>query len=103
MRSVVEELESGHRGLTLNILFRRDEDGTVVAECLEIPGCMSQGNTEDETKANIVDAINDCLAVMMEDAISAGRCSSESFNFVGIEKQEKVQVEAPRILVPVCA
>jgi len=87
---------------TLNIVFRKDEDGGFVAECLEIPGCLSQGDTEEEAKANIFDAINACLAVMLEDAIKAGG-PARSKNFVGIEKQETVVIDSPHILQPLCA
>lgn len=44
----------------------RDEDGMFIAECLAIPGCVSQGSTEAEAEANIADAIRECLAVRAE-------------------------------------
>lgn len=37
------------------------EDGGYVAECPIIPGCISEGDTLDETLANIKDAIEGCL------------------------------------------
>jgi len=40
------------------------EDGYIVAECLEIPGCLSQGKTKEEALQNIQDAIRECLSVM---------------------------------------
>ena len=39
----------------------RDETGMIVAECPAIPGCVSQGRTEDEALANIREAIEACL------------------------------------------
>jgi predicted RNase H-like HicB family nuclease len=45
------------------------EDGYVVAECLEIPGCLSQGKTREEALQNIQDAIRECLSVMLEDLV----------------------------------
>ncbi|MGO8735102.1 MAG: type II toxin-antitoxin system HicB family antitoxin [Terriglobia bacterium] len=42
------------------------EDGYVVAECLEIPGCLSQGKTREEALQNIQDAIRECHSVMRE-------------------------------------
>ena len=39
----------------------RDETGMIVAECPAIPGCISQGRTEDEALANIREAIEACL------------------------------------------
>ena len=44
----------------------QDEDGVYIAECSSIPGCVSQGQTESEAEANIVDAIRECLAVRAE-------------------------------------
>jgi len=39
----------------------RDETGMIVAECPAIPGCVSQGQTEQEALANIREAIAGCL------------------------------------------
>ena len=39
----------------------RDETGMIVAECPAIPGCVSQGRTEDEAIASIQEAIAACL------------------------------------------
>jgi predicted RNase H-like HicB family nuclease len=43
------------------ISLDRDETGMIVAECPSIPGCVSQGKTEDEALANIREAIVACL------------------------------------------
>jgi predicted RNase H-like HicB family nuclease len=48
--------------MKLVVTLQRDETGTVVAECPAIPGCISQGRTEDEAMANIREAIEGCLA-----------------------------------------
>ena len=42
-------------------------DGFVIAKCLEIPGCASQGATREEALANLADAIELCLDTMLED------------------------------------
>jgi predicted RNase H-like HicB family nuclease len=39
----------------------RDETGIIVAECPAIPGCVSQGATEEEALRNIREAIEGCL------------------------------------------
>lgn len=44
----------------------RDEDGAWIAECPSIPGCVSQGNTREETLNNIREAIAACLEVRAE-------------------------------------
>jgi predicted RNase H-like HicB family nuclease len=37
------------------------EDGSYVAECPAIPGCISEGDTVEESLANIKEAIEGCL------------------------------------------
>ena len=44
----------------------QDEDGAWIAECLSIPGCVSQGDTEQEAVSNLQDAIRECLEVREE-------------------------------------
>lgn len=48
------------------ITISRDEDGVFIAECPAIPGCVSQGRTENEAEKNIQEAIRDCLEVRAE-------------------------------------
>ncbi len=48
------------------ITIARDEDGVYIAECPSIPGCVSQGATEQEAERNIQDAIKECLEVRAE-------------------------------------
>ncbi len=58
------------RKLTV-ILERDDLDGGWVAECLELPGCVAQGETEEEVTSNIVDAIGAVITVHMEQQIDS--------------------------------
>ncbi|MBY0496471.1 MAG: type II toxin-antitoxin system HicB family antitoxin [Cyanobacteria bacterium] len=48
---------------TFSVTLSRDEDDYVIAECPEIPGCVSQGRTRAEAMDNIRDAIRECLVV----------------------------------------
>ncbi|MBW4646668.1 MAG: type II toxin-antitoxin system HicB family antitoxin [Goleter apudmare HA4340-LM2] len=48
------------------ITISQDEDGIFIAECLSIPGCVSQGKTEQEAEQNIQEAIKECLVVRAE-------------------------------------
>lgn len=48
------------------VTITQDEDGTYIAECPAVPGCVSQGATRDEAGRNIEDAIRECLAVRQE-------------------------------------
>ncbi|MGD1001457.1 MAG: type II toxin-antitoxin system HicB family antitoxin [Candidatus Brocadiia bacterium] len=47
--------------MKLIITLERDETGMLVAECPAIPGCVSQGQTEEEAVANIREAIAACI------------------------------------------
>jgi len=48
------------------VTMDRDEDGMFIIECPSIPGCVSQGKTEQEAIENIKDAIKQCLEVRAE-------------------------------------
>jgi predicted RNase H-like HicB family nuclease len=53
--------------MQLSIVIRPDhKDGGYVAECLEIPGCLSQGETIEETLVNIKEAAEGCLLSMVQ-------------------------------------
>jgi len=52
--------------MKFTITIARDEDGMFIAECASIPGCISQGKTEEEAQLNIQDAIKQTLAVRAE-------------------------------------
>ena len=47
--------------MKLVVTLERDETGMIVAECPAIPGCVSQGKTEDEALDNIREAIAACV------------------------------------------
>ncbi len=47
--------------MQFNIVIERDEDGRYVAECLYLPGCLSEGETLKEAMENIGEAIVGCL------------------------------------------
>jgi predicted RNase H-like HicB family nuclease len=49
--------------MKFNVTIYQDEDGMFIAECPSIPGCISQGRTEEEAQKNIQDAIKECLIV----------------------------------------
>jgi predicted RNase H-like HicB family nuclease len=69
-----------------------------VAECLEIPGCISEGETKEEAEANIKDAVRGCLSVIFEDCIrEISLRRSKSISYVGISSQETVRVTVPEL------
>ena len=47
--------------MKLVVTLQRDETGVIVAECPAIPGCVSQGHTEEEALQNVQEAIRGCL------------------------------------------
>jgi predicted RNase H-like HicB family nuclease len=52
--------------MKLLITIYQDEDGVYIAECPSIPGCVSQGSSEEEAEKNTRQAIQECLAVRAE-------------------------------------
>ena len=55
--------------MKLPIAIWQDEDGVYIAECPAIPGCVSQGRTEEEVRRNIREAIRECLEVRREQGL----------------------------------
>jgi len=51
--------------MKLPVTLERDETGMMVAVCRAIPGCVSQGRTEQEALANIIG----CLEVRAEQGL----------------------------------
>ena len=55
------------------VILRPGEDGFIVVECPSLPGCISQGETEEEALANIREAIE----LWIEDAQEHGELIPE--------------------------
>ena len=53
--------------LSYAVIFEKAEEGGYVAFVPALPGCMTQGETFEETKENIKDAISGYVAVLKED------------------------------------
>lgn len=54
--------------MKLQVIIEKDESGYYVAEVPALPGCVSQGKTLAEAKANIREAITGWLQVMNDKA-----------------------------------
>ena len=52
---------------TFHVIVRKAEEGGYWAEVLELLGCMSQGETQAETLANVQAAIVDVIRTYIED------------------------------------
>ena len=46
---------------TFRAVVHKAEEGGYWAEVLELPGCVSQGETRGELRENVTEAILDCL------------------------------------------
>ena len=69
MNRLVNKIISGH-DLTFNLEFQRDdESGWFAVSVVELPGCVSQGPTIDEAKANIANALEAYMEVLLENVI----------------------------------
>lgn len=47
--------------LRLTIVYEPGEDGWIVASVPEVPGALSQGETREEARANVIDALRGIL------------------------------------------
>ena len=85
--------------VNLTMLLRKYEDNGetyFVAECLEIPGCVADGDTEDEAATNLSGAIQACVEVLFEDSLKrAAKGAAPGRDYVGITSQRSVQVAVP--------
>lgn len=86
---------------SLTMLMRRyDEDGETyfVAECLEIPGCVADGETEDIAADNLNEAMKACVGVIFEDCLKMAKSRAlPRRDFVGITSQRTVEFSAPEL------
>jgi len=55
--------------MKFTVTLDRDEDGVWVAECLAIPGCVSQGSTREKALENVEEAIQLCLETRAENGL----------------------------------
>ncbi len=55
--------------MEFKIILRQGEDGLYTVTCPSLPGCISQGKTEEEAKRNIKEAIELHLKSLAEDGM----------------------------------
>jgi len=65
---IYDKICLGGEPMKLEVIIEQDETGYYVAEVPALPGCVSQGKTIAEAKANIKEAIMGWLKVMNERA-----------------------------------
>lgn len=54
--------------MKFHITIEKDEDEKYVAECTDLPGCLSEGDTLEEAMENISEAIIGCLKSRLKTA-----------------------------------
>ena len=92
---VVREVEFSRKSgrFDVTIVFREvPEENVWVAECVDIPGCVSQGVTKEEAEKNMKDAINLCVSVIIEDAMACTARRQSPMDYTGISMQERMIV-----------
>jgi predicted RNase H-like HicB family nuclease len=53
--------------VTFTVVVEEDTlDGGFVAKCVDLPGCYSQGDTEEEAVSNVVEAISGVMEARMQ-------------------------------------
>ena len=55
------------KGLELTVILREEEEGGYSVQCLELLGCISEGETRQEALTNIRDAIEGYLEAFPEE------------------------------------
>ena len=70
--------------IRFKIEMERDEDGWYVVTVPALPGCISQGKTEDEAKKNIATAIELHLSALAEDGIPIQERKGTKETFVAV-------------------
>jgi predicted RNase H-like HicB family nuclease len=58
-----------HNECMRQVLIYRGEDGFWVAECPSLPGCVTQGETQDSALANIKEAIEAYVGALEADKL----------------------------------
>jgi len=67
----------------MTIIIEKGEDGFWVATIPEIPGAFSQGQTKEEARENVIDAMNELMEARKELALRqrSKHSSIETFAF----------------------
>jgi predicted RNase H-like HicB family nuclease len=60
-------LGTGHNKRMRQVLIYRGEDGFWIAECPSLPGCVTQGETEEAALANMKEAVQAYVSALEVD------------------------------------
>lgn len=96
--ATVDKIITGH-DLTFNLEFQRDEEsGWFAVHVVELPGCVSQGATIEDAKANIANALESYMEVLLENAIRNQATGKASVSVEPLSETAKMLVR-PRFEV----
>jgi predicted RNase H-like HicB family nuclease len=92
MENVMSSRNKISPAVELRISLRPGADGYVVAECFDIPGCVSQGKDEQEAMDNIQDVVRTCFAMILREWMQKARVHRHLPPVAQQERREAVQV-----------
>jgi predicted RNase H-like HicB family nuclease len=82
--------------MKFNIIIEKDEEGRYVAECPDLPGCLSEGGTLEDAMENINEAIIGCLRSRLKSAGEKLKVSSFDRRMdISIDLEGNSYVQAP--------
>lgn len=71
--------------MDFKVVIEQDEDGWYVVTVPSLPGCVSQGKTEEEAKRNIAEAIELHLSALARDGTPIGHRKGVKETFVAVD------------------
>ncbi|HIH27357.1 MAG TPA: type II toxin-antitoxin system HicB family antitoxin [Methanoregulaceae archaeon] len=71
--------------MDFKVIIEQDEDGWYVVTVPSLPGCVSQGKTEEEAKKNIAEAIELHLSALARDGTQIGHRKELKETFVAVD------------------
>ena len=54
--------------MKFNVIIEKDDEGRFIAECPDLPGCITEGDSLDEAIENLNEAIVGCLKSRLKTA-----------------------------------
>jgi len=67
MKNAKQNLPIGKKSYQFPVIIEKDEDGYFVADCPDLPGCHTQGQTLEEAISNIREVIELHLEILKAD------------------------------------
>jgi len=81
--------------MIFTVLVHEDETGGYWGQCLEVPGAISQGETLDEMDANIREAIELIIEIMIEDRDDIASSKDENLLAAAEPGVRKWEIDIP--------